>query len=211
MYYEWIQKNKKTIIVVSVVLLSFIIAWGVTTYVTRIGKTAVTLSVVPRDASVTINGSPAGHGTTWVQNGTYTIKASKDGFESRTKQVEVTNEKEQNTVALALTPISEEAKAWAEKHPDAYRSNEAYGAIEARMNGDYFRKKHPVTNVLPYEDPYYTIAYTSENNTDLTITITTPSPRYRYLAVQKFRELGFNPSDFRIKFVDFSSPLEDKS
>ncbi|MBI3889023.1 hypothetical protein HY312_00385, partial [Candidatus Saccharibacteria bacterium] len=126
---------------------------------------------------------------------------------TQTKQVTVTPDKKQNTVAISLTPVSDTAKKWAEANQSAYKANEAYGSIEARSNGEYFRTNHPITNVLPYTDPYYKIGYKSTDNSSIIVTITTPSPRYRYIAIQKFRELGFNPTDYRIEFNDFKSPL----
>ncbi len=206
MYYDWIQQHKRTIIICAVVLFSVSIIWGTVTYISRIGKIGVTISAVPRDATVTIDGKSVGSGTQWIVPGTYTVAATKDGFKSRSKKVIITDNKTQNVVALSLSPQSDAAKNWADRHDSDYKANEAYGAIEARTNGDYFKQQNPITNVLPYTDPYYEIAYTSDH-TNVTITISTPSPRYRYIAIQKFRELGFNPSDFKIQFVDFSNPL----
>lgn len=207
MYYEWLQQHKRTIIIVSVLLFVVMAIWLTATYVSRIGKIGVTIAAVPSDATVTINGHSVGNGTKWVTAGTYTISAKKDGYASRSKTVTVTDSKKQNAVALALTPQSDEAKKWADTHADQYKANEEYGAIEARINGDYFRAKNPVTTVLPYTDPYYEIGYTQTGETTLDITISTTSPRYRYFAIQKFRELGFNPSDFKIEFKDFKNPL----
>lgn len=207
MYYEWIQENKRTIFLSVVTALVALTIWGVVTIVTRTGKVSVTISAVPSNATITMNDKKLGSGTHWVTPGTYTVTAQKEGFETITKTAEITSEKKQNAVAFSLAPESDEAKKWAEANPDAYKTNEEYGAIEARANGDYFRKKYPITNVLPYTDPYYKIGYTSENNRDITITIATSSPRYRYFAVEKFRELGFNPTDYRITFTDFKNPL----
>ena len=210
MYYEWIQTHKKTIIISSLIIFVLLLLWGTTTYVTRVGKVGVTISAVPRDASVTIDNKEIGNGTHWVEAGTYTITASKDGFKERTKKVVVSQEKKQNAVALSLTPESDEALKWFETHSNDYKTNEVYGAIEARSNGEYFQLKNPVTRVLPYSDPYYTIAYEANGN-NVTIVISTPSPRYRYFAVEKFRQLGFNPTDFRIEFKDFKTPLVEDS
>ena len=207
MYYEWIQTHKKTIIFTSIGLFLLIVVWGATTYISRIGKVGVTISAVPRDASVTIDDKEVGNGTHWITPGTYKIAAQKEGFKQRSKTVEASTDKEQNVVALSLTPESDVAKTWAENNADDYKANEAYGAIEARANGDYFRKKYPITDVLPYSDPYYSIAYETRPDNSIVITISTPSPRYRYFAIQKFRELGYNPADYRITFTDFKSPL----
>ncbi|MFZ1360816.1 MAG: PEGA domain-containing protein [Candidatus Saccharimonadales bacterium] len=207
MYYDWIQQHKRTIIICTAALCIIVTVWGIATYISRIGKVGITISAVPSSAVVTINGTPVGNGTHWVAPDTYTIAASKDGFGSRSKQVNVTDAKTHNVVALSLSPQSGAAKQWAERHERDYKQNEAYGAIEARTNGDYFKQKNPITNILPYTDPYYEIAYTTHGSA-IVVTISTPSPRYRYIAVQKLRELGFNPSAFTIQFIDFDNPLE---
>lgn len=207
MYYDWIQTHKKTIVITSMFLFSLLIIWGVATYISRTGKIGVTISAVPSDATITIDTNNIGNGTHWMKAGVYTITAKKEGFKTRTKEVEVTATKKQNVVAISLTPESDTAKKWVEANPEAYKKNESYGAIEARVNGEYFRTKHPITNVLPYTDPYYTIGYKSDNNRTIVVTISTPSPRYRYYAVEKFRELGFNPTEYQIEFSNFKSPL----
>lgn len=209
MYQPLIQKHKKLLVLSIAILFIVLIVWGVVTYVSRLGKVSVTIATVPRDAQVTINGRDASSGTHWHIPGTYKITATKDGFVSRTKTVIVSRDKQQNAVALSLTPESDAAKKWAEINVSAYKSNEAYGAIEARANGEYLKKKHPITNVLPYTDPYYEISYEITPESALTVTIATPSPRYRYLAIEKLRGLGYNPTEFRVVFKDFKNPLGD--
>lgn len=208
MYYEWYQKNRKLMIGGIVFIILLLTAWGIWVYVSRQGKVPVTISAVPRDSSVTINGQPSGSGTTWLTPGKYIIKAQKDGFKSREKSITVTDGKEQNVVALGLTPVSDEAQKWAEKNADAYKDNETYGAVEAQANGQYFQEKNPIVAHLPYDDPYFQITYAANTNNEAVLTITTPSPRYRYFAIQKIRELGYDPSDFEIQFSDFKNPLE---
>lgn len=208
MYYEWIQQHKKTITLCLVVFLLVIFAWGITTYITRAGKVGVTIKTVPSDATVLINDKPASSGTHWLVADTYEITAQKDGFKTRTKTVIVSGDKNQNAVALSLTPVSDVAKRWAEANEYEYKKNEEYGAIEARANGAYFQAKNPIAKVLPYTDPYYEIGFKQSEGDTVIITIDTPSPRYRYLAIQKFRDLGFNPTEYRIQFTDFKNPLE---
>jgi hypothetical protein len=208
MYYEWYQKNRKLIIGGIIFIILLLTAWGIWVYVSRQGKVPVTISAVPRDSSVMINGQPSGNGTTWLVPGSYIVEAKKDGFESRKKTITVTDGKEQNVVALGLTPVSDEAQKWAEKNASAYKDNETYGALEAQANGQYFQEKNPIVAHLPYDDPYFQITYTANTNNEAVLTITTPSPRYRYFAIQKIRELGYDPSDFKIQFSDFKNPLE---
>lgn len=209
MYYEWMQQNKKTLLISVVVVIFLITLWGIATFIERNGKVGVTIKAVPSDAIIVINNKKTKSGTHWLKAGEYTISAQKDGFKTRTKTIVANGDKDQNAVALSLTPVSEAAQQWAKKNEHAYKKNEEYGAIEARANGKYLKEKNPITNVLPYSDPYYEISYELQQK-NILVTISTPSPRYRYIAVQKIRDLGFNPSEYKIVFKDFKNPLGDR-
>lgn len=208
MYYETLQRHKTKIKIAILLFVLFIIGWAVLTFIERSGKTALTINVVPSNAIVTINDQGSGNGTHWLQDGTYTIKAEREGFETQTKKVIVSGDKEQNVTAVSLTPQSDEAKKWAETHADEYSKNEQYGAIEANSTGKYFSEKNPITEKLPYTDPYFKIGYKTNDDQSIQLTVKTPSPRYRFYAVEKIREFGYEPTDFVIVFEDFKNPLE---
>jgi len=210
MYYESLQRHKKRIITVVIVVFIVIIIGAFITFFGRVGKLPLVIATVPSSATITIDGRQYSNGTQWLKPGTYKISASKDGFESADKSVIVTDKKQQNVVAISLSPKSDEAKEWASKHQKDYSNNEQYGAIEANVNGKYFSDTNPITTKLPFNDPYFTIGYTVREDSSITITIATPSPRYRFYAVEKIRELGFDPTDYVIDFKDFHNPLEQK-
>lgn len=207
MYYDSIGKYRKQIILGVVLLFVVIVAWAVLTFIGRQGKVAVFVSTVPRDAKVQFDDSIKGSGTQWLNPGVYTVHAKKDGFSSVTRKVTVTNKKSQNVVAMSLQPESDRAKEWADKNIDLYRKNETYGTIEANTNGEYFRNTHPITTKLPFTDPYFKIAYKTNSDQSIIITISTPSPRYRFYAIEKIREFGYDPTDFTIEFIQFKNPL----
>lgn len=209
MYYEWVQKYKKQLAIGSIMLVVLIIVWAGATLVSRIGKLPITIKTVPSDAHITLGDHTVGNGTAWVKPGTYTLTVSKEGFATQSKQVIVTSQKKQNISAIALAATSDVAKAWAEKHNTDYLAIQEYGAIEANTYGTYIAVKHPITKVLPFNDPYYQITYTIGKDDSISLTIATPSPRYRYFAIQKIRDLGYNPTDYIITFKDFHNPLED--
>ncbi len=205
---EIFHRYRKQIILGVIGVFILIVALSIFTYVSRIGKVGVTFSIVPGDAQLLIDGRASGKGTQWLTPGTYLIKVAKDGFTPTERRVVVTGEKAHNVVAVSLTPESAEAKKWADTHQQQYKDNEEFGSIEAQETGQYLRNKHPIISVLPYQDPYYQIAYTLNKDQSITLTIDTPSPRYRYFAVQKIRELGYDPTDYVIEFEQFSNPLK---
>lgn len=204
---EIFHRYRKQIVLGIIGAFLLLVAFSVFTYVSRVGKVGVTFSIVPGDAQLMLDGQGSGKGTQWLVPGTYTVKVQKDGFTSTERKVIVTNEKQHNVVAISLTPESNEAKQWADAHQQQYKDNEEFGSIEAQETGQYLRDKHPIISVLPYQDPYYKIAYTLNNDQSITLTIDTPSPRYRYFAVQKIRELGYDPTDYNIDFKQFTNPL----
>lgn len=208
MYYDWIQAHKRQIIVIGSSLIALLIIWSTVVFISHIGKLPVVVKTVPSSATIRVSSSSVSNGTTWLAPGKYTITVDSEGFVSRKETLVVTDIKKQNVIAIALTPSSDTAKEWAAKHENEYKDIEPYGSIEANNNGLYIAKAHPITNVLPIEDPYYQIRYTITDDDTVSITIVTPSPRYRYYALQKIRDLGYNPTDYRIKFTDFKNPLE---
>ena len=208
MYYDFIQQHKQRVKIISLVIITLIIIWAIVMYATRVGKIPVVIRSVPGDAKITFSGQNESNGTQWIKEGQYKVSASKDGFETLTKTVLVSSKKSQNVVALSLTPKSDEAKKWADEHSQDYKNNETYGAIEASTNGVYFSALHPITAKLPFNDPYFQIGYVTNDDLSISLTITTPSPRYRFYAVEKIRSLGYDPTDYKIIFKDFHNPLD---
>jgi hypothetical protein len=211
MYDEFLYRNKRRIILGVAIIFALIIVWAVWTYFDRVGKTPLTISVVPSDAKVLVNNKSLGDGTHWLLDNTYKITIEKDGFKTQQTTVKVTGEKTTNVVAASLEPQSEAAKKWAADHQSDYKKNESFGALEARTNGQYFTDKNPITKFLPFNDPYFTIGYRAVGGNSIVLTVNTPSPRYRFYAVQKIRDLGYDPTDFMIEFTDFNNPLGQSS
>lgn len=210
MYYDSIQKNRRRVAIIFGMILLLVAVWSIVSFVERQGKVAVVISTVPSDATIMFDTIRQANGTRWIQPGDYTVTAKKNGFESVTRKVRITDQKSQNVVALSLAPKNDEAKQWAEQNAEQYQKNESFGTIEANANGEYFSELNPITSKLPFVDPYFKIAYISNDDQSIKLTITTPSPRYRFYAIEKIREFGYDPTDFAIEFKDFKNPLGEK-
>ncbi len=208
MYYDFLQTHKRTITRIAIGLFALLIIWTAFILLSRIGKLPVTVSVVPSDATITVNNQSEGNGTAWLVPGTYKVKIKKDGYTPQEKTVIVSDKKTDNVVVASLKPESDEAKKWATEHAKEYKDNEKYGAIEASSNGEYFSAINPITKKLPFTDPYYKIGYIVGDKQSITLTVATTSPRWRFYAVEKIREWGYEPTDFVISFTDFKNPLE---
>ncbi len=210
MYYEVFEKYKKEVAASFALLVALLLIYTVATAISHIGKVKLFIRTVPSDAVIVVGGSQVGNGDFYTEAGTYKVKITRAGFTPVETEVIVTDKKEQNVLGVSLSPESSEAKKWVASHQADYKSNEKYGAIQAKQTGQYMLKQNPIIDQLPYQNPYYKIAYRSTNNKDITITIKTESPRYRYQAIQKIRELGYDPTDLIIDFIDYKNPLEDK-
>jgi hypothetical protein len=210
MYNEVFEKYKKEVAASFALLFALLVIYAAATAISHIGKVRLYVRTVPSDAVITVAGKQIGNGDFYTDPGTYKITVSRTGFATTSSDVIVTDKKDQNVFATSLTPVSDDAKKWADKHQDDYTNNEQYGAMQAKQTGQYMQRQNPIIAQLPYQDPYYQIAYRTTDNQNITLTITTPSPRYRYAAVQKIRDMGYDPTDFVIDFVDYKNPLEAK-
>lgn len=204
---EWLQKNRKKIICGILLLFTLIIIWAVIDNISRIGKIPVVVSVFPGDAKTIINNQSYGNGTHWLTPGVYKLTSDKEGFETVRETVVISKMKSQNVIAISLAPQSSDAKEWASKRVEELRNNEMYGSIEAISNREYVKQSNPIVAKLPYIDPYFKIRYVMNDDLSITLIIHTPSPRYRFYAVEKIRDLGYDPVDFIIQFKDFNNPL----
>lgn len=210
MYYEYIQAHKKRVLSAIAIFFVLITTWAIIDFISHIGKIPVVISVVPNDATISLNNQRVGTGTQWVVAGTYKVSVVKDGFQPLSETAIISDKKQQNVIAASLIPESKEAKSWATEHENDYKRNEQYGAIQAASNGAYFTDLNPITKQLPFTDPYFKIGYVRNKDQTISLTISTPSPRYRFYAIEKIRQMGYDPTDFIVVFKDFNNPLEDK-
>ena len=208
MYNEVYEKYKKEVVACICLVFACMIVYAAAQSISHIGKLKVEVHAVPGDASVTLNNQPVSNGDVYIAAGTYTVVVKKDGFETMKSSSDITPNKQQNVIAASLTPVSDAAKKWSTDHQNDYKDNEYYGGVEAKQTGEYTIGRYPIINALPYEDPYYKIAYRSTDDNRIVVTIDTPSPRYRYEAIAKIRSLGYDPADYQIDFRDYKNPLE---
>lgn len=207
---EFVRNHLRTVIISILVLFVAIIAIAIYINVDRSGKVAVTISVVPSDAKTTIDGKTVtSSGTIYLKPGTYTIESSKDGFTTSTKKQYVGDN--QATIATSLAPESDEAKQWAEDNANKYLANEGVAGKAIQESSEATRDANPILNVLPYSNYIYTIGYTNDpddpSGESFILTIDAAEGS-RNAAVDQIRELGYDPTDYKIKFNDYKNPFE---
>lgn len=207
MLLEAIQPYKKWIYGLIFLILAVIVVLIVTTYIGRIGKVPYTLHVAPKIAEVSIDGTSVSHGEIYLTPGRHTLVASHPGFKEDKRYITVGGDNPDYAIIL-LTPVTADAIAWTKKYEKEYLEVEGIAGKYSSEEGAKFRADNPVVDDLPYRDPYYTIGYKIPDSTNIVLTVYTSSPRYRYAAVQKIRDLGYDPATYPIEFVDFINPLE---
>ncbi len=184
------------------------IVWIATVFISRIGKTPFEVRILPGDAHITIDGASALNGVNYLKKGTYTIEVRRDGFTGVKQQITIGDDADTNYVALALEAETDAARKYITDHAQEYTEFEGFVGTKQAVIGVKFTNQNPLTAALPYRDAYYTIGYTDTPSKGLVITIHSSSPRYRYMALQKIRDLGYDPVNYRFQFVNYTNPLE---
>ncbi len=163
---------------------------------------------VPDDAVFVIDGQRLEAGKHRLDSGEYEIKAERQGFESMTQRVELGTELKQ--VLFSMTPVSEEAKRWAQDHKQDYLDLEAIGGELSQQQGQEFAERYPIVARLPYSNSLMSINYTKDvtNPDNIYIRIDTTGPAARQVALAQIREWGYNPTDYDIVFAGAPNPFD---
>ena len=195
-----------------IILFIAVIVWSVVLYFSRINTIPVKIYVVPNDAAVVINNKNYHHNSiAYLSPGSYKVTASKDGFISQEKNLDVNSEDTQATINIALMPSSNEAQQWYDSNQDQYLQAEGREGEIASEAGLSFSEKNPVTNGLPIQKTIYSIGYKlgPEQDEDTIILTIHTSEGYFEAALNEIRDKGFDPSDFKIEFIDYRNPFDE--
>jgi len=197
---------------VSAILIGFLIVIiGIVSYMalSRAGKEPVTVRLIPEDTILTIDGQRYRPGTAYIQPGTHDIKAEREGF--RTYESTITIGKPNDAeIDLALTPVSEEAIQWQKDNLNLYLAQEGRSALRSNEIGQQRREQFPIIAHLPFRNFIYSIGHRLKNVDNpsegiiIEITAITGS---REAALNKIRELGFDPTDYEINFNNYENPF----
>lgn len=207
-WYEVTRKYKTMIVLLLVLLLFLPIIYLVGRDISRSGKIAVTVDVVPYDASLTIDGHKTNIGTVYLKPGNHTVKANKTGFANTSYTTYIDDSRK--IVAVSLDPISEEAKQWAQIHQADYDHLDVLGEQSAQESGKVFNDRNPIAVKLPYRTYLYTIGYRADpsdpSGNSIILVIDAPEG-YKQSALYQIRQLGYDPTDFKIEFKDYENPF----
>ncbi len=183
---------------VLVIVLGVALFWGNP-------SNGIEIKAVPSNATVRIGDKNYKVGRIGLEPGDHTVTVSRDGFESNTQEVAV-RAGEFETVLVALTPVSQDAQAWAARNADLYRQIEDIGGEEAREAGTEIREHNPLISVLPYRGVLFDIDYrlSAQDPNRVVIQVTADSAGTRVLAIERIRDFGYEPTDYEIEFVNLA-------
>lgn len=200
---------KKMVIIVALLVLA-IMLYGIILQVSRIGKTKITISVLPSEATVLVNDKKVSKSSVYLKPGQYKITARADGYVEDTVDLNVDN-KEPDPVILLPKPDSDEAIAFFENNPSLQAQKEGLGGQKASEAGQKIREKYPIISQLPYIDilgPFSVDYGASKNQPEsVVLYVSDSSPGGRQKALKWIRENNQEPTDLEIVFSDYLSPL----
>lgn len=136
------------------------------------GTTRVTLTALPEDSTVTLDGKTVSQGRHDLPKGEHTITASRELFDDVTIQVHTDNLENGQIIYLLPLANSPEALQWLRDHPEVQAKREAAGGATSDQNNQRSIANNPIINKLPYEAINFKVDYKSEKNNSLALVIT---------------------------------------
>jgi hypothetical protein len=201
--------NVKLGVAALIVIILALLGYGIYKQAMMAGGIAVTVSVAPNDAKISVDGKTVGPGTIYLKPGKkYTVKASKDGFLAYNGSQYI--DSSSSNITVALQPATDEAQKWVNDNQQQYTDVEAQAGARENAAGQEFSDKNPITDDLPIDNLIYTIGYKNDNSdpSGNSIILTIDAAQgYRNGAVQAIRDLGYDPSKFKIEFYNYTNPF----
>ena len=205
------KMSSKQILQIAILVFFLIVIYILFTAVSRIGKEKVSIEVIPKDATVYVDGKKIGSSDNYIKKGTYRFSAKKEGFKDDTQTITVPK----GGVYIGLTPDPKSNKAikWLQDNPKIQSQRESIGGKMADLQGYYIEKNTPVISSLPYYDSIapFSIDYSGSKNREygIFLTISNSVPQSRVEALRYIKQNGGNPTDLEIIYKDFKNPLKN--
>lgn len=174
----------------------------------RSGKTPVDMVIFPEDAIATLDGEEVKSGTLYLEPGTYSVRAKREGFSDYSKTLVL--EETPQTLPIILSPVTREALEFSKKNEEEFEKAYAKGQKAAAEQGKIFNDRNPIAKHLPYKTFFYSVGYRmdpSDPSGNSIIIEIDASEGYRQSALYRIRQLGYDPTDFTINFRDYENPF----
>ena len=206
------NNNKSKQVLLAVVGLGVIIA-GLTVVFFSFKKDAsLTIQTSPLEVNIAIDGDDTYSKTNFksgdtirLNSGAVQIKASREGFKTKTLTYDVVADKT-NKVFISLTPESDEAKQLLDSREEQY--NRQYTATNAADNAAKIAtEENEILQILPHYGRYFTISQgVSKQNPNkvgaMALYIDIYDPSGKSDALEFLRDSGYNPDDYEIIYTE---------
>lgn len=194
--------NKNTrLLLIPVSIFVLILLFSLFSFGSNLDKTArITIEVAPSKATVTLNGKKSKTGEVRVKPGKYTVKATRDGFESDEKTVEVIKGANEY-IGLSLASTSSDTVSWYEDNPKDQKLVEKISSINFDQNSE--KNNDPILKNLPFVGPgeYYRIDYGSISSSGrVSLIISYTDPEYKNDGLEWIKNRKLDPQDYDITY-----------
>lgn len=204
---NFIRDNRRAVLVIGLVVMVVLAFSGFDFVKNQISPPNLELIGAPKGTKFKIKNKLYSEGKITLDPGTYKIRAFRDDFYPLSQKVKVG--KEFKTVTFALRPRNKAGEAVVGDNYDIYRDVEKKGGEEVVAESERLRMNNPIISVLPYQGILYNITYRIEeqDGSRVVVTIDAKTSEDRAFALQKIRDWGYNPVDYKIEFKNFVNPL----
>ncbi|HEV7454146.1 MAG TPA: hypothetical protein VGO07_02700 [Candidatus Saccharimonadales bacterium] len=198
-------RQKLAIVVVAVIVLVITVVLLVIPPIQHRGKLAVHVFVLPKDSTLTLDGKKVRDGTVYMSSGKHTLKASRQYFDSVSKDIDTAKIDLKQPIYMMPRPTSKLALDWLGNHPDEQQKREAAASFEVDKQQSELAK-NPLIDKLPYTAAgiEYIIDYDAETASDGSVTVTiiikANTSDAQNSALQWIRDQGVDPNTLRISF-----------
>ncbi len=155
-----------------IVLFAVLFALNVHTYVSHRGMVKVEVRVIPSDSTLLLDSKKVKSGSVFMVAGSHKLTASRQYFDSVSKQINTTDLSQSDIIYLLPVPNSQAAKDWLRQHPEVQQQREAEGGRESAEAQKQLAKKYPIISKLPVYNSRYKIDYALDSSGQLSFTIT---------------------------------------
>jgi len=204
---NFIRDNRRAVLAIGLIVMVVLAFSGFDFVKNQISPANVELIGAPKGTKFKIKNKIYSEGKITLDPGTYKIKAFRDDFYSLSQEVKVT--KDFKVVTFALQPRNKDGESVVGGSYDVYRDVEKKGGEEVVAESERLRLNNPIISVLPYEGILYNITYRLEErySSKVVVTIDAKTSEDRAFALQRIRDWGYNPVDYKIEFTNFVNPL----
>lgn len=186
-----------SIILITIVIIVFI--YSVIVVIIRHNKVAVTVTVAPYTAKLTLNGTNIRNNhKIYLERGHYHLVAENEHF--KTAEADITISDNQHYIAAMLEPTDEEGQKYKDNHARQFMNAEGALGLALNAEGKDYQEKYPIVKYLPINNRFYSISYQSSESGAPIINIKT-DPSYLDVAVAKLKTLkSVSIPDYDIRF-----------